>query len=456
MAAELAGTRIAGLFAPVIDLIELAGAILIIVLGTWALTAGELTIGGLLAFLAYLSQLYRPVRDLSRLGQSVFEATAGAERVIELLDTSPASSRRRTRARSIAPAGSSSSSGVGYATPARAPRARRREPARAARALRGGRRRQRRRQVHARQARPALRRPGRGVVRLDGHDVRDLTLRCLRENVALLLQDAPLFDGTVRDNVAYGRPQATDEEVAAALGAARRRPRRRAAGRARHAHGPARPSAVRRPAPARGHGPRAAAGRAGARARRALGRPRRGGSRRLLGPLRRLMRDRATLLITHDLELAAAADEVVVLEAGRVVQRGAPAALELPGGPWARLRGSSSRRSERPHDVVGARLAPGLTVIEHLSRTRRWTPTRCGRGAGVLVRGQDAPARPARRRAGAGGAAPRGAPARRARPSAHRARLRAAGGARADGRDGDARRRDARAPRRPPPRRART
>ncbi len=52
MAAELAGTRIAGLFAPVIYLIELTGAIIIIVLGTWALSAGELTIGGLLAFLA--------------------------------------------------------------------------------------------------------------------------------------------------------------------------------------------------------------------------------------------------------------------------------------------------------------------------------------------------------------------------------------------------------------------
>jgi ABC-type multidrug transport system fused ATPase/permease subunit len=52
------------------------------------------------------------------------------------------------------------------------------------------------------------------------------------------------------------------------------------------------------------------------------------------------MRDRATLLITHDLELAAAADEVVVLEAGRVVQRGTPAGLDATGGPWAQLRGA--------------------------------------------------------------------------------------------------------------------
>ena len=88
--AELAGTRIAGLFSPIIDLIQLSGALLIIALGTWTIAAGDLTIGGLLAFLAYLSQMYRPVRDLSQLASSVFEAVAGAERVIEVLDTRPA------------------------------------------------------------------------------------------------------------------------------------------------------------------------------------------------------------------------------------------------------------------------------------------------------------------------------------------------------------------------------
>ena len=96
--AELAGMRVAGLFAPVIDMIELAGAILILALGTWALSSGDLTLGGLLAFLAYLSQLYRPLRDLTRLYTSVFEATAGAERVMELLDTPAARGRARARA----------------------------------------------------------------------------------------------------------------------------------------------------------------------------------------------------------------------------------------------------------------------------------------------------------------------------------------------------------------------
>jgi ABC-type multidrug transport system fused ATPase/permease subunit len=342
MAAELAGTRIAGLFAPVIDLIELAGAIIIIVLGTWALTAGELTIGGLLAFLAYLSQLYRPVRDLSRLGQRVFEATAGAERVIELLDQQPRVTER-PRARALGRArGRLELERVTYTYPGA--------------------------------ERPALHdvsllvRPGRsvavvgasgagkstlaklvlrfadpdaGVVRLDGHDVGDLTLRSLRENVALLLQEAPLFDGTVHENVAYGTPGATEQQVAAALEAAA------AAGLADEL-----PEGLATRTGQRGRGLSGGQRRRVAMARAlvqdapvvVLDEPSSGldaeTSRRLLPPLRRLMRDRATLLITHELELAAAADEIVVLEAGRVVQRGAPAELEAAGGPWARLRGA--------------------------------------------------------------------------------------------------------------------
>jgi ATP-binding cassette, subfamily B, bacterial len=316
--AELAGTRIAGLFAPVIDLIELAGAILIIVLGTWALTAGDLTIGGLLAFLAYLSQLYRPVRDLSRLGQTVFEASAGAERVIELLDTRPRvrevpGARPLTRVR-----GQLELEGVSFHYPGAS------EPALDGVSLlvRPG------RCVavvgpsgagKSTLAKLAVRfaDPDSGAVRVDGHDVRDVTLRSLRENVALLLQDAPLFDGTVRENVAYGRPDATDEEVAAALavagltdelpeGTATRtgqRGRSLSGGQRRRV---AMARALLQDAPVL-----------------VLDEPTAGldaeASRRLVEPLRRLMRDRATLLITHDPELATAADEVVVLEAGRVL-----------------------------------------------------------------------------------------------------------------------------------------
>ena len=59
-----------------------------------------------------------------------------------------------------------------------------------------------------------------GAVRLDGHDVRDVTLSSLRSQIGIVLQETRLSSGTVRDNVAFGKPEATDEEVVAAAEAA--------------------------------------------------------------------------------------------------------------------------------------------------------------------------------------------------------------------------------------------
>ena len=67
MDAELAATRISGLFGPLVGLIELLGGMLVIGFGVWALSAGELTLGGLLVFITYLAQLYSPIRSLGEL-----------------------------------------------------------------------------------------------------------------------------------------------------------------------------------------------------------------------------------------------------------------------------------------------------------------------------------------------------------------------------------------------------
>jgi len=55
-----------------------------------------------------------------------------------------------------------------------------------------------------------------GSVKLDGHDVRDVTLSSLRSQIGIVLQETLLFSGLVRDNIAYGRPDATQEEIEAA------------------------------------------------------------------------------------------------------------------------------------------------------------------------------------------------------------------------------------------------
>ncbi len=322
ISAELAGARIAGVFSPIVDLIELTGALIIIALGTWAVAAGELTLGGLLAFLAYLAQLYRPVRDLSQLASSVFEAGAGAERVIEVLDTKPAVAEAPGARPLPAPPRRLELSGVAYAYPGAV------EPALAGLDLAVG----RGRSVAVVGASGAGKStlvklvlrfadPAAGSVRLDGHDLRDLTLASVREHVAVLLQDAPLLAGTVRDNVAYARPDAGDAEVAAAL---------RAAGLAGEL-APDTPVGERGRALSGGQRRRVAMARALLQDASVLvlDEPTAGldaaATQRLLGPLRELMRDRATLIVTHDLALAAEADEVVVLEGGRVADRMAAA-----------------------------------------------------------------------------------------------------------------------------------
>ena len=63
-----------------------------------------------------------------------------------------------------------------------------------------------------------------GQVLIDGHDVRDVTLDSLRDKIGIVLQETTLFTGTIRDNIAYGRPEATDEEVESAAKAAQAHP----------------------------------------------------------------------------------------------------------------------------------------------------------------------------------------------------------------------------------------
>lgn len=59
-----------------------------------------------------------------------------------------------------------------------------------------------------------------GQILVDGHDIRDVTLESLRQNIGIVLQETVLFNGTIRENIAYGRPDATDEEISAAAKAA--------------------------------------------------------------------------------------------------------------------------------------------------------------------------------------------------------------------------------------------
>jgi subfamily B ATP-binding cassette protein MsbA len=60
---------------------------------------------------------------------------------------------------------------------------------------------------------PRLYDPGTGAVCIDGKDIREYTVQSLRDQISLVLQDALIFSGTIRENIAFGRPDASDEEI---------------------------------------------------------------------------------------------------------------------------------------------------------------------------------------------------------------------------------------------------
>jgi len=327
--AELASTRIKGLFSPIVDLIDLLGAMIVLALGTWALTQGDLSLGGLLVFIAYLTQLYSPIRELSSLSNTIFAASAGAERVIELLDEQPTVVDKPNARKLGRVAGLLDLDAVSF-----------RYPGADHGALEGLTLRVEPGEIVAvagpsgagksTLARLLLRfdDPTAGAVRLDRHDLRDVTIESLRENVGLLMQETLLPDVTVRDAIAQGRAGAGDDEIEAAA---------RAAGA--HAFIEALPAGYETSVGQRG---RRLSG--GQRQRIAIARalvrdtpvlvldePTTGldadARDALLGPLRELAQGRTTIVISHDPEVLEWADRIVFLRDGREVPELMPVEL---------------------------------------------------------------------------------------------------------------------------------
>jgi ABC-type multidrug transport system fused ATPase/permease subunit len=312
MVAELGAARIRALYPMVIDLLELLGMLSVLTLGTWALSSGRLTLGELLVFLTFLSQLYRPIRDLGALGVELVTATAGVERVFEVLDLPEGLTERPDPVRPARVEGHIEVRGVSYAyadgsAPVLAEVDLDVGPGDLV-ALAGA----------TGAGKSTLVRmigrladPDEGQVLLDGTDLRDLPLRLVRDQVAVLLQEAPVLDATVRENVAFARPGADDAQVWAALSAAG------AAGFVS-----ALPDGLDTPV---GRAGRSLSG--GERQRIALARalvldarvlvldePTTGldadAAGRLVGTLAELARDRAVLVASHDPIVLAAADRV--------------------------------------------------------------------------------------------------------------------------------------------------
>jgi len=323
-------------------LMETLGGIFIAVLilyGGWQVIEGLLTPGAFFAFVTAMLLAFRPLKALANLNATLQEGLAASQRVFDLLDTEP-NIVEAPDARPLRVAGGAIAlHGVSFSYPNGTPALRDVTldiPAGETVALVGpsgaG-------KSTVLNLIPRFYDVDEGTVRIDGTDVREATIESLRGAVALVSQEAVLFDDTVRANIAYGRIDASDDEIATAA---------RAAGAERFiAELPDGYDTV-----IGEHGVKLSGGQ---RQRLSIARAMlkdapillldeatsaldAESERQVQDALRSLMQGRTTLVIAHRLSTVQEANRIYVLESGMLAETGTHRSLLAAGGVYARLQ----------------------------------------------------------------------------------------------------------------------
>ena len=325
----------------VISTLMVIGTSAMYYVGTLHVLAGTLTLGSLLVFSAYLLMLYQPLEALTYTTWAMEGATAGAKRCFEILDRQDdvVDSPNAVAISSAKGAIAFQSVSFGYAQDRHVLRDLdlRIDPNQIV-GLVGG--------TGAGKSTllslvPRFYDPNKGSITLDGRDLREITKKTLRAQIAIVLQDTLLFSTTVRENIAYGRPEATEEEI---VDSARR----------------AQADEFIRQLP---DGYASLVGERGGHL--SVGQRQRIGIARaflkdapvllldeptsaldpttesaIMDTIKELMRGRTTLIATHRLATIHGLDQIIVLEQGRIVEQGRGPELIARCGVYAKLYSS--------------------------------------------------------------------------------------------------------------------
>jgi ATP-binding cassette subfamily B protein/subfamily B ATP-binding cassette protein MsbA len=327
----------------VISTLMVMGTAAMYYLGTLHVLAGTLTLGSLLVFSAYLLMLYQPLESLTYTAWAMEGATAGARRCFEVLDRADDVVDAPEAQKISETAGALGFEKVSFCygpqqtvlhdidlsiSPNQIV------------AVVGG--------TGAGKSTllslvPRFYDPNSGRVTLDGRDLRAITKKSLRARIAIVLQDTLLFSTTIRENIAYGRPNATDQDI------------REAARRAQADEFISRlPAGYDSPVGERGGhlsvGQRQRIGIARAFLKDApillLDEPTSAldptTEAAIMETIKELMQGRTTLIVTHRLATIHRVDRIIVLEQGRIVEQGTGADLVAKGGVYAKLYASGN------------------------------------------------------------------------------------------------------------------
>lgn len=348
------GTRLSARLERTVDVLVAISTGLVLYFGAQLVLGGELTAGALVVFLTYLKNALKPVRDFAKYTGRLAKATAAGERVLDVFEREPDIQDAPNAVPAPPLQGEVRFESVTFAYEPDHPVLKdvsfEAHPGERI-ALVGA-------SGHGKSTLVnlvlRLYDPQSGQVMVDGRDVRDYTLASLRTQIGVVLQDTVLFAASVRDNIAYGAPDATDEQIWAAAALANA-----------HEFIEQLPDGYDTVLGERGvtlsGGQRQRISIARAAIRNApiliLDEPSTGlddeNARTVSAALERLAVGHTTFLITHDLRQVSHADQILLIEGGRVVEHGTHGSLMRAGGRYASLLGVGAARGTPPSSDEG-------------------------------------------------------------------------------------------------------
>ncbi|MDE1178531.1 MAG: ABC transporter ATP-binding protein [Edaphobacter sp.] len=216
VAAALKARSVKALLSPVVTVVVAGCTAVVLWRGAALILAGTMTVGSLTVYLAYLSRFFKPVKDLATTTNAIAQVTVGVERVREILDTDAMIPEKEDALEPALLTGEIAFENVAFGYAADEPiltdvsfRIKPGEfvgivgPTGAGKST-------------VVSLIPRFYDVNKGIVTVDGVDVRDYKLKNLRDQIGYVLQDTVLFHGTILENIAFGNPHASREEIIAA------------------------------------------------------------------------------------------------------------------------------------------------------------------------------------------------------------------------------------------------